>query len=187
MLINCWILEHVCSFFKLKPFVDLSAFALKSERVRFLQDLIVWPKCFETEMTKTEKSRDRNGSDRNGQIEKSCSVKREQQARRCLFITESQEFYGFSRSTWNKFIATIRAPIKFRMVFYNFCCCNLSTGVALNARFTTNGMCAKNNTRYLQNRRQKVFNRGAFQFCSRALGLCGGAWHYKINQNSIDL
>jgi len=25
-------------------------------------------------------------------------------------------------------------------------CCNLSPGVALNARFTTNGMCAKNNT-----------------------------------------
>ena len=28
------------------------------------------------------------------------------------------------------------------------CCCNLSAGVALNARFTTNGMCAKNNTIY---------------------------------------
>ena len=26
------------------------------------------------------------------------------------------------------------------------CCCNLSVGVALNARITTNGMCAKNNT-----------------------------------------
>ena len=26
------------------------------------------------------------------------------------------------------------------------CCCNLSAGVALNARFTTNGMCSKNNT-----------------------------------------
>ena len=55
------------------------------------------------------------------------------------------------------------------MVFYNFCCCNLSTGVALNARFTTNGMCAKNNTTYLQNRRQKVLNRGFF---SSAAGLC---------------
>ena len=28
-------------------------------------------------------------------------------------------------------------------------CCNLSAGVALNARFTTNGMCAKNNTEYI--------------------------------------
>ena len=26
------------------------------------------------------------------------------------------------------------------------CCCNLSVGVTLNVRFTTNGMCAKNNT-----------------------------------------
>jgi len=25
-------------------------------------------------------------------------------------------------------------------------CCNLSAGVGLNARFTTNGMCAKNHT-----------------------------------------
>jgi len=31
--------------------------------------------------------------------------------------------------------------------FENYSCCNLSAGVALNARFTTNGMCAKNNTR----------------------------------------
>jgi len=36
-------------------------FALKSEHVRFLQDFIVWPKCLETETTKTEKSRDRKG------------------------------------------------------------------------------------------------------------------------------
>jgi len=27
-------------------------------------------------------------------------------------------------------------------------CCNLSVGFALNARFTTNGMCTKNNTIY---------------------------------------
>jgi len=26
------------------------------------------------------------------------------------------------------------------------CCCSLSVGVALNVRFTTNGMCVKNNT-----------------------------------------
>jgi len=30
MLINCWVLDHVRIFFKIKPFVDLSAFALKS-------------------------------------------------------------------------------------------------------------------------------------------------------------
>jgi len=31
----------------------------------------------------------------------------------------------------------------FRLIAY---CCNLSVGVAFNVRFTTNGMCAKNNT-----------------------------------------
>jgi len=30
MLINCWILDHVCSFFLIKPFVNLGTFALKS-------------------------------------------------------------------------------------------------------------------------------------------------------------
>jgi len=30
MLINCWILDQVYSFFKIKPFVDLSTFAFKS-------------------------------------------------------------------------------------------------------------------------------------------------------------
>ena len=30
-----------------------------------------------------------------------------------------------------------------------------------------------------QNRRQKVFNRGALRFCGGALGLFGGAWHSK--------
>jgi len=37
----------------------------------------------------------------------------------------------------------------FKLIFSNsknFSCCNLSAGVAQNARFTTNGMCAKNNT-----------------------------------------
>ena len=29
------------------------------------------------------------------------------------------------------------------------CCSNLSVGVALNERFTMNGMCAKNNTMYM--------------------------------------
>jgi len=33
-----------------------------------------------------------------------------------------------------------------------------------------------------QNRRQKVFNRGALPFCGEALGLCGG-WHSKNWQN----
>jgi len=33
----------------------------KSEHVTFLQDFIVWPKCFETETTKIEMSRDWNG------------------------------------------------------------------------------------------------------------------------------
>jgi len=52
----------------MKPFVDLSKFALKSELIRFLQDFIVWPKCLETETTKTEKY-----CDRNGQTETACS------------------------------------------------------------------------------------------------------------------
>ena len=30
-------------------------------------------------------------------------------------------FYGLLRSTWNKFIAAIRAPRQFRMIFCNFC------------------------------------------------------------------
>jgi len=32
------------------------------------------------------------------------------------------------------------------MLEINHCTCNLSVGVALNVRFTTNGMCVKNNT-----------------------------------------
>jgi len=64
MLINCWILDHACSFFKIKPFVNLSTFALKSVHIRFLQDFIAWPKCLETVTTKAETSRDGNGSDR---------------------------------------------------------------------------------------------------------------------------
>ena len=32
-----------------------------------------------------------------------------------------RSFHGLSRSTWNKFIADIRAPTKFKMVFYNLC------------------------------------------------------------------
>jgi len=58
---NCWILDHVCSFcsfFKIKSrLVDLSTFALKCERVRFLQDFIVWPKCPQTETAQTETAR----------------------------------------------------------------------------------------------------------------------------------
>ena len=64
MLINCCILDHVCSFFSIKPSADWSKFALKSEHARFLQDFIAWPKCFETITTKIEKSRDPNSSDR---------------------------------------------------------------------------------------------------------------------------
>jgi len=36
-----------------------------------------------------------------------------------------------------------------RFVENRRCCCNLSAGVALNVRFTTNGMCVKNNTIYM--------------------------------------
>jgi len=38
---------------------------------------------------------------------------------------------------------------------------------------------APTNTGCLQNRRQKVFNRGALSFC-------GGTWHSKIDKNSTD-
>ena len=37
----------------------------------------------------------------------------------------------------------------FSSTCYIYYCCNLSAGVALNGRFTTNGMCAKNNTIYM--------------------------------------
>jgi len=70
-LINCWILDHVCSFFKNKTFRWFKSVYIK--HVRFLQDFIVWPKCLETETTKTEKSRDRIGQTGNGQTEMSCS------------------------------------------------------------------------------------------------------------------
>jgi len=33
------------------------------------------------------------------------------------------QFHGLSRMIWNKIIAAIRAPRKFRMVFYNFSYC----------------------------------------------------------------
>jgi len=51
LTVGSWIMFVV---FSIKPFVDLSTFALKSEHVRFLQDFIVWPKCLESETTKTE-------------------------------------------------------------------------------------------------------------------------------------
>jgi len=65
---SCWLTVRSWSTFKffleIKPFFDLSTFALKSEHIRFLQDFIAWPKCLETGTTKTEKSRDENNSDR---------------------------------------------------------------------------------------------------------------------------
>jgi len=41
---------------------------------------------------------------------------------------------------------------------------------------------------YFQNRRQKVFNRGALRFCGRKLWVCaGGAGHSKIDKSTTDL
>ena len=50
------------------------------------------------------------------------------------------------RAVWNlhKNVRSMRFVVKGRRG-----CCNLSAGVALNARFTTNGMCAQNNTTYI--------------------------------------
>ena len=51
------------------------------------------------------------------------------------------------RAMWNlhkKNVRSVRFVVKRRG-----CCCNLSASVMLNARFTTNGMCAKNNTIYM--------------------------------------
>jgi len=45
--------------------------------------------------------------------------------------------------------------------------------------------CFRNSS--LQNRRQKVFNRGALRFCGGALGLCGGSLTLKIYKNSTAL
>jgi len=41
----------------MKPFIDISTFALKSEHIRFLQDFIAWPKCLETGTARTESAR----------------------------------------------------------------------------------------------------------------------------------
>ena len=43
---------------------------------------------------------------------------------------------------------TLSSRLYFHFSQYDYCC-NLSVGVALNTRFTTNGMCAKNNTIYI--------------------------------------
>jgi len=63
-------------------------------------------------------------------------LKAGQQGRRCLFITESQVILWFIKIDLKQFIAAIRAPIKFRMIFYNFCyyfwgrrCCCAKTSV----------------------------------------------------------
>jgi len=40
----------------------------------------------------------------------------------------------------------------------------------------------KSKAGHIQNRRQKVFNRGALRFCRGALALCGRDWHSKIWQ-----
>jgi len=48
-----------------------------------MQGFIVWPKCLGTETTKTKKSRERNGSDRNGQTELARS---ERPDRKVLFL-----------------------------------------------------------------------------------------------------
>jgi len=40
---------------------------------------------------------------------------------------------------------------------------------------------------HAQNRRQKVFNRGALRFCGGDLALCGGLDILKIDKNSTDL
>jgi len=39
----------------------------------------------------------------------------------------------------------------------------------------------------MQNRRQKVVNRGPLRFCRGALGLCGGLDTLKIDKISTDL
>ena len=49
LTVGSWIMFVV---FLMKPFVDLSTSALKSEHVKFLQDFIVWPKCLETKTTR---------------------------------------------------------------------------------------------------------------------------------------
>jgi len=79
MLINCWILDHDCSFFLNKTFRWFKYACIKKWTYEILQDFIAWPKRLETGTTKTEKSCDRNDSDRNGsdrigQTEKSCTL-----------------------------------------------------------------------------------------------------------------
>ena len=90
----------------------------------------------------------------------------------CLCVTErdtstkwccDQDYegrVGFSLHTKN--VRLVRFVVKRRG-----CCCNLSIGVALNKRFTTNGMCAKNNTRIYVARTSNntVISSGDFYCC----------------------
>jgi len=53
MLINCWILDHVCNFSN-KISSWFKYICINTEQARFLQDFIVWPKCPQTETAQTE-------------------------------------------------------------------------------------------------------------------------------------
>ena len=53
LTVGSWIMFVVFFLNKTFCFCYLSTFALKSERIRFLQDFIAWLKCLETRATKT--------------------------------------------------------------------------------------------------------------------------------------
>jgi len=66
-------------------------------------------------------------------------------------------------------------------------CCNLSAGVALNARFTTNGMCVKNNTIYLW--REQAITEWSHRLisivaCCHSVELCAHATRFFRSQQN---
>jgi len=55
-------------------------------------------------------------------------------------------------------------------------CCNLSLGVALNVSFTTNEMCAKNNTKYMW--REQAITEWSWHVNSTVLLLAAAVWSF---------
>jgi len=54
--------------------------------------------------------------------------------------------YFHSLVTLSSVMSVVARHRKFSLICFILYCCNLSVGVALNVRFTTNRMCVKNNT-----------------------------------------
>jgi len=65
-----------------------------------------------------------------------------------LFISEFSQF---------AFYLSLSLSVISKNLAHSFCkCCSLSISVVVNLRFTTNGMCMKNNTHVARTRRNKI-------------------------------